>query len=406
MSTSDPAPADITRDITDVDKKLAFSFLRYMQKLKIDKDKSEAVLHLLSEAFDIDAAGIGGKYDAELDIYDVFSTAVDGAGGSEDKFKAFLDLLEKKGYFKDATPGSEMYEERVKKARAKFAQRNNPFEGMSVDELKSKGNELMGQSKYKDAIAHYTKGIEMDPKNHILYANRAAAYLHLNDYKTAVMDCEKAIVINDTYAKAYGRMGTAYYYDSKYSQSVQAFTYACKLDPDAYKEDLERAKEKLDQLTKANPADAGGMPGFPGMPPGMDMNTMMKMMENPQFIGTMEKMMSNPAMAAMAQNMSREMFANGGNMPMQGGMPPKVVDADGNFVSPFGKINRNKIDALRAKHMGNEKMKQIMDSVEKDGMSAFFKHMGDPEVMSMMMEFSSDMMTGVDQDDQPAVLEQ
>lgn len=39
------------------------------------------------------------------------------------------------------------------------------------------------------------------------YAHRAAAYSKLGNYAGAVQDCERAIRIDPTYSKAYGRMG-------------------------------------------------------------------------------------------------------------------------------------------------------------------------------------------------------
>lgn len=404
MSTDDRAPVTL-RAPEDDDRKLAFSFLRYLQTVEVDKDCKEGIIHLVSQAFEIDAAGVGGKFDAEIDMSAVFAGALKARNSEEgdEKFKNFLAVLEKKGYFKDAEVGSDVYNDRLSKARAKFDQRNNPFEGLSVDEIKSKGNELMGQGKYKEAIQYYTKAIEVDPKNYICYANRAAAHLHLNDNAVAVIDCEKAIAINDQYPKAYARMGTAYFYDGKFQQAVAAFNYAVKLDPEnaTYKEDLKRAEERLSSMPVAQqgafPGMMGGAPGMGGMP-GMDQ--MMSMMQDPRFSGMMDKMMSDPNMTAMAQNMAQKMFANGG-MPGMPGMPPMgmpgtdvppQLDGEGNVVTPFGKMNKEKLDAFRDETHSNPKMQAVMEDVRANGMGAFYKHMGDPEVMELMMKFSQEMM--------------
>lgn len=405
MTTEERAPVSL-RTIGEEDRKLAFSFLRYVQSVEVNSDCKEGIIHLVSQAFEIDAAGVGGKHDAEVDIAAAFSTALNakGSGEGDEKFKNFLSVLEKKGYFKDADPGTDVYKDRLAKARAKFDQRNNPFEGLSVDEIKAKGNELMGQSKYKEAIQYYTKAIEMDPQNYICYANRAAAHLHLNDNAVAIIDCEKAIAINDKYPKAYARMGTAFFYDGKYSQAVAAFNYAVKLDPEnaTYKEDLKRAEERQSTMAPAQqgfPGMMGGMPGAGGMP-GMDQ--MMTMMQDPRFSSMMDKMMSDPNMMAMAQNMGQKMFQNGGmpgmpGMPGVPGMPgipdaPPQVDAEGNVVTPFGKMNKDRLEAMRNDTQNNPKMQAVMEDVRVNGMGAFYKHMGDPEVMEVMMKFSQEMM--------------
>lgn len=73
------------------------------------------------------------------------------------------------------------------------------------DEAKEKGNAAFKAGKHEEAITHYTEGIEQDPFNKnivgTLYANRAAANLKLKRHKEAISDCDKAIEINDGYAK-------------------------------------------------------------------------------------------------------------------------------------------------------------------------------------------------------------
>jgi len=49
-------------------------------------------------------------------------------------------------------------------------------------ELKSEGNKLFGQKKYDQAAVKFTKAIELDRSNAILYANRAACYLALKRF--------------------------------------------------------------------------------------------------------------------------------------------------------------------------------------------------------------------------------
>ena len=50
---------------------------------------------------------------------------------------------------------------------------------MSADELKSKGNAAFSAQNYPEAIEWFTKAIEVDGNNHVLFSNRSACYAGL-----------------------------------------------------------------------------------------------------------------------------------------------------------------------------------------------------------------------------------
>ena len=224
----------------------------------------------------------------------------------EKKWDEFLSVIKEKGYFKGCDEGSDEYNGRVEKARAKFVARSNPYEGLTPDQLKAKGNELMTKGQHKSAIGYYTKAIELDPANGIYYCNRAAAYTHLNQYKEAVRDCEKSTQLKPDYSKAFSRLGTAHFYQQSFPAAVEAFQKACDLEPEneSYKQDLLSAQDKA-----SNPVAAGGAP--PGMP-GFDMGAISSMMANPQFQQMAQSVMQNPAFGQMMQNMTQNMGGEGG----------------------------------------------------------------------------------------------
>ncbi|KAG5472493.1 hypothetical protein LSCM1_03892 [Leishmania martiniquensis] len=389
--------------ITDDHRKLIFSFIQMMRRSQVENtERAEAVAQMLGEEFGVDPAGSGGLYDTGVDVLEAFKTALrehERRSGAEqdEKFVSFVQLLEKKGYFKGVEKGSDEYAQRLEKARDKFNQRNNPYEGLTAEQIKNKGNELMSQAKYKEAIAYYTKAIELESNNAVFFANRAAAHTHLKDYNNAIIDCERAIIINPEYSKSYSRLGTALFYQENYSRAVDAFAKACELDPEnaTHKEDLKRAEEKAKATGLTTGGGMGGFPGMGGMP---DMSQFVSMMNNPQFIETAQRMMQNPEFSNLVANMAGK-FSQGGIDPSElnrlgADMGMRNVDEDGNVVTPFGKVNRAAIERLQEEEVRkNPKLAGIMADVQANGYGAFQKYLGDPDVMSLMMKFQNLMFT-------------
>ncbi len=103
------------------------------------------------------------------------------------------------------------------------------------EDSKEKGNAAFKSGDNQGAINHYTTGINLDPFNKTLsstlYANRAAAYLKLKKHTEALTDCNKAIQLNDNYAKAYLRRGEARMELGDYEDATRDFNRADQLDP-------------------------------------------------------------------------------------------------------------------------------------------------------------------------------
>jgi hypothetical protein len=58
------------------------------------------------------------------------------------------------------------------------------------------GTSLMNQQKYEDAIAAFTKAIEIDPNYAEAYANRGSTYMHQGQFGLAIADLNKAIELS------------------------------------------------------------------------------------------------------------------------------------------------------------------------------------------------------------------
>ncbi len=75
------------------------------------------------------------------------------------------------------------------------------------EDHKGLGNKFMAEKNYAGAIEEYTKALELDPMNTVLYSNRAAAFSQNNQHEKAVADSQKAIELDPEFSKAYSRLG-------------------------------------------------------------------------------------------------------------------------------------------------------------------------------------------------------
>lgn len=70
-----------------------------------------------------------------------------------------------------------------------------------MSDFKERGNEAYQARNFNEAVALYTEGIENEPTNAILYSNRSAAYLNLEDYEKARRDADMCIELDPKWSK-------------------------------------------------------------------------------------------------------------------------------------------------------------------------------------------------------------
>ena len=252
-------------------------------------------------------------------------------------FAQFLQAVAAKGYFHGAEEGTREYRERYLKVadkfRAKMGDKLPPpapaaaappapsapsaDAAARAEAKKTEGNEALKVKDYKRAFELYSEAIQLvggaGPSAHIYYANRAAARCHLHEYDEAVDDCEAAISLNSTYAKAYSRLGFAHFYLEDYEAAVEAYEKALRLDPNnaQVKTYLRQAKAKLAPQGASARGAAGG-DADDAMMRMVNEPFMQQVMQNPDIARMTQDMMSNPgAMAEMMNNPAlKSMMAN------------------------------------------------------------------------------------------------
>ncbi|CAH2101405.1 unnamed protein product [Euphydryas editha] len=102
--------------------------------------------------------------------------------------------------------------------------------------MKDEGNEAFKNGDYDKSIKIYTEALRICPlvysqQRAILYCNRSATRLKLEQYKKAIADSSKAIELDDKYVKAYYRRAQAYEATEKLDESLEDCKKILEIDP-------------------------------------------------------------------------------------------------------------------------------------------------------------------------------
>eukprot|EP00946_MAST-07B_sp_MAST-7B-sp1_P000506 g506.t1 len=85
-----------------------------------------------------------------------------------------------------------------------------PEDAAKAEACKEEGNNHYRAGKIDEAIASYSKGLELDGANHVLWGNRCACYLNRKNYDAAVFDASAALHVKPDWLKARVRLGKAF----------------------------------------------------------------------------------------------------------------------------------------------------------------------------------------------------
>lgn len=63
--------------------------------------------------------------------------------------------------------------------------------------------------RFADAVAHFSRCIQLDAGNEVYFSNRAAAHMGLKQYSEAAQDAKSVIQLKPKWVKGWGRLGAA-----------------------------------------------------------------------------------------------------------------------------------------------------------------------------------------------------
>lgn len=181
-----------------------------------------------------------------------------GMGGGANPFGEEMEKEETKP---QSTPES-------KKPEPKPEPKDNltPEQREAVKE-KDLGNEAYKKKDFETALKHYDRAIELDSVNITYMTNKAAVFFEQNEIAKCIETCEKAIEVGrenkadfTLIAKAYARIGNAYYKQKDLKNAVKYYNHSLSehRNPDILKKRQQVEKEIKDEELKAyvNPEEA------------------------------------------------------------------------------------------------------------------------------------------------------
>ncbi|EZG88840.1 putative stress-induced protein sti1 [Gregarina niphandrodes] len=96
---------------------------------------------------------------------------------------------------------------------------------------KNQGNAAFKESRFQDAVDCFTKAIELDPEDHVLYSNRSGAWASLEKYEDALADADVCTTLKPDWAKGWARKGLAEYRLGKIMEAARSYAEGIKADP-------------------------------------------------------------------------------------------------------------------------------------------------------------------------------
>lgn len=114
-----------------------------------------------------------------------------------------------------------------------------------ANEEKNTGNSHLSAGAYDVAVECYSRGMELDPSNALLPANRALAFIKTEKYAAAEVDCSTAITLDPLYVKAYLRRAAARVGLQHLEPALEDYERVLQLEPNN-----KHAQTEVDRLQK------------------------------------------------------------------------------------------------------------------------------------------------------------
>ena len=121
-------------------------------------------------------------------------------------------------------------------------------------QLKELGNNQFKSQNYSSAIDYYTRGIELNPSEPVLYANRATCFKCLGRYKESVSDYQKAIQLGPRNTKNLKKLASVYVIIGSFGEATMLLQKCVNLEPEdsSHNYELNKVKKMVEDYEKIN----------------------------------------------------------------------------------------------------------------------------------------------------------
>ena len=103
------------------------------------------------------------------------------------------------------------------------AEKNLAADPKNIELIIKLGQAQASVWRYRDAIATYTRGLEIAPDNALLYRHRGHRYISTRQFDRAVGDLERGAKLNDKNYDIWYHLGLAYYLKGDFARAAAAY---------------------------------------------------------------------------------------------------------------------------------------------------------------------------------------